>query len=478
MPYDDPVGLPFRGTSDSLFGVSLRHPPSNLQAEYALLGAVLANNKGIERCGRLLPEHFSDPMNGRTFAEIKRRVDAGKLVDAVSLKDFASSTSAAGADGQAYLAHLLAAYVGIINVTEYADVIGKDALRRELIEIGEQLVNGCFGSVEPGELWTRLTQRGEAMITEGSAESCSTLDAAMDSAIAAMERVRSGHTSGISTGFQQIDQRLGGLEPGLVYVLAGRPGMGKSALGHQIAINVARRGTPVLELSLEMSAQQLGRRTLATAARVPIMALKAGRLNVPDADSVVRARQELSGLPLTIDDAGGQTAAQIASKARAARRNGGVGLIMVDHLNLMRAEDEDAKHGGTWAVERASSTMLQLAKDCGCPLLLLAQLNRGVEGREDKRPQLSDLRQAGAIEQDAYAVGFVFREEYYLKGKPAQREGETQDRFAKREQEWEEHLSKVKGKAELIWAKVRDGEPDSDPFTFHGPTATFGEDTI
>lgn len=461
-----------------LFGISQRLPPSNLQAEEALLGALLANNKGSERCARLRPEHFSNPVNARTFAEIRRRIDGGALVDAVSLKDFACSTSGAGGEGQAYLGHLLASFVGIINVTEYADSIRRDAVKRELIDVAERLSNGCFDDVEPGRLWSELSGLGDAAVRDGTAESAAvSLDAAMDAALAAMDRARAGTVSGISTGFQRVDERLGGLEPGLVYVIAGRPGMGKSAWGHQVAVNVARSGVVVLELSLEMSALQLGMRTLAAAAGVPIVALKAGRANVEDADRIVRARYELTGLPLTIDDSAGQTPSQIAAKARAARRKSGLGLVMVDHLNLMRAEDADARHGGTWATERASGSMLQLAKDCECPVLLLAQLNRGVEGREDKRPGLSDLRQAGAIEQDAYAVGFIYREDYYLQGEPEHQEGDTQEKTAKRVADWRDRKAKCAGRAELLWRKVRDGEPGVDQLTFHGPTATFGEPT-
>lgn len=469
MPYDERWPLE---------GLSQRLPPSNLQAEQSLLGALLANNKAIERCGELRIEHFSDPVNARTFAEIKRRIDEGKIVDAVSLKDFARTNSTTGEEqGMAHLAHLLASYVGIINVTEYADVIRKDCMRRHLIDIGEQLVNGCFYSGDPAILWEEILSSGDAVMLDGiSKDSATTLDAAMRAAEDAMAKVRSdGKMPGISTGFRCLDERLGGLEPGFVYVLAGRPGMGKSSLGHQIAVHVAKARIPVMEISLEMSAQQLGRRTLATAARVPIMALKTGRLSNADADRVVQARQELAGLPLTIDDAGGQTASQIATKARSYRRKNGLGLIMVDHLNLMRAEEADARHGGTWAVERASGTMLQLAKDCACPVLLLAQLNRGVEGREDKRPTLADLRQAGAIEQDAYAVGFVYRPEYYLEGEPEKKEGETQGNFDARCQTWKERVAAAKGKAEVIWRKVRDGESASDALSFDGPTATFGE---
>lgn len=471
--------MPDDGHISPLFALSQRLPPSNVQAEQAFLGALLHNNRVLDRCDSLEPEHFSDPLNGWIFDECRRRVRAGRVVDAVALADMANAPQwTAHGSAPEYLSHLLAAMVGIANATEYARVIRDTAIRRALIDVGESLVNAAFGEhddVSQVALETIAAIDRATSSTPGSAN-FTTLDAAMAAAMASMDRAKAGHTGGVSSGFRCIDIRLGGLEPGLVYVLAGRPGMGKSSLGHQIAIAAARGGVPVLEMSLEMSAQQLGRRTLATAASVPIMAMKSGRLNTDDAGRVVVAQKELAGLPLTIDDAGGQTASQIAAKVRAARRKHGLGLIMVDHLNLVRADDSDARHGGTLVVERASATMLQLAKDCGCPLLLLAQLNRSVEGREDKRPTLSDLRQAGAIEQDAYAVGFVYRPEYYLGGEPEPRAGESKPKHDQRSQEWRDQKEALHGKAELIWAKVRDGEPGTDTLTFHGPTATFGED--
>lgn len=462
-----------------LEGISQRLPPSNILAEQSLLGALFHNNKALERCRFLKPEHFADPIHARIYQTAVRRIDKGQIADGVTLKgDFENAGILDEVGGTAYLSQLMATMVGIINVSTYAQTIRDCWIKRQAIEIGEQLVNAAFGAdpeIDPAQLASQVAHQLDQLSASHSTEHVVTLDAAMDSALAAMDRAAAGATSGISSGFQSIDQRLGGLEPGQVYVLAGRPGMGKSALGHQIAIRVARAGVGVLELSLEMSAQQLGRRTLATAARVPIMAMKAGRVNAADAGSVVRARKELAGLPLSIDDAGGQTAEQIAGKARSLQRKHGLGLIMVDHLNLMRAEDHDAKHGGTWAVERASATMLQLAKDCACPVLLLAQLNRGVEGREDKRPGLADLRQAGAIEQDAYAVGFVYRPEYYLGGEPETKAGDSPARTAALRQEWLDQKAMLAGRADLIWAKVRDGEPGTDRMTFHGPTATFGE---
>lgn len=465
-----------------LFGVSLRVPPSNIQAEQAFLGALFRNNKVLDRSAFLRPEHFADQIHARIFECALRRIEGGRIADAVTLKeDFENAGTLNEVGGVPYLTELLSAMVGIINAGDYARVIRDCWVRRELIEVGEQLVNSAFGeapNIDPTTIASEAIARiDEAAVGSGTLKaSTTTLDSAMDAAMAAMEAAQSRKgPAGISTGFRSIDDRLGGLEPGHVYVIAGRPGMGKSALGHNIAINAARSGVGVLELSLEMSATQLGRRALCAASGVPQFNMKTGYVSNDHAAQLVRARRELAGLPLTIDDAGGQTPAMIAAKARAAKRKHGLGLLMVDHLNLMRAEEADARHGDTSATGKASNMMLQVAKDCGCPVLLLAQLNRGPENREDKRPTLGDLRQSGNIEQDAYAVGFVYRPEYYLGGQPEQKDGELPGKHHDRMTEWEDRKRSLTGRAELIWAKVRDGEPGTDLLTFDGPTTSFGE---
>ena len=457
-----------------------REAPSNLQAEQSLLGALLSNNKALDRCAFLRPEHFADGINGKVFAAILRRINAGRLADAVSLRDdFANTGTLDDAGGTAYLAQLLGAMVGIINAGEYATAIREAWARRELIDTGETLVNLAYGDREPdaASIAAGAVDRLDA-IAAGAAtiKAGVTLDEAMEDAIRAMEEARDREgPAGISTGFGNIDLRLGGLEPGTVTVLAGRPGMGKSAMGHQIAINAARAGVGVLEISLEMSARELGRRALATVSGVPVASMKRGDVTVDQASSLVKARKELAGLPLTIEDGAGLTATMIAARARAAKRKG-LGLVMIDHLHIVRPDDVDMKAGPTWAIGRISGAMKRLAKDCGVPVLLLAQLNRGVEGRDDKRPGLADLRQSGDIEQDADAVGFCYRAEYYLANEPEARETEAPAKLDERRRDWSERKAAAAGKAEVIWAKVRDGEPGTDAFRFDGPTTTFTEE--
>lgn len=458
---------------------ALRSPPASIEAEQALLGAVLANNRSLDKVVEFLrPEHFVDPINGMIYAEILRLIAVGgSRVDGVVLKQsFENTGLLKEVGGTAYLSRLMGAMISQ-DITEYGRIIVDTSVRRALINLGEALVADAYGTDPvntPSTIAQSAVTKIEAAVTERTGPGAVTLDVAMGSAIDAMEKARKGG-GGISSGFECIDARLGGLEPGLVYVIAGRPGMGKSALGHQIAINVARSGTSVLELSLEMSATQLGRRTLAIAANVPIMAIKLGTPNFSDAERIVQARRELSSLPLYIDDTAGQTPSMLSAKARMYARKQGLGLILIDHLNLIRPDAQDIKHGATWSIERASGAVLQMAKDCGCPVILLAQLNRAVEGREDKRPGLSDLRQAGAIEQDAYAVGFVYRAEYYMTSDPARKENEKDLNYQERLASWTARREDMRGRAELIWAKVRDGEPGADPLLFSARTAAFSE---
>lgn len=462
-----------------------RQLPANIVAEQSFLGALLSNNKVLDRASFLEPAHFSEPIHGIIFTEARRLITERRVADPVTLKTVLENTGVLQeVGGIGYLTNLISCMVGIINASDYAQVVRDTWLRRELIDIGETIVNSAF-SPEPGDSGMALAMQAVTMLdgiaVGGSVKDNNTsLDAAVDAALEAMRKAQlHGKPAGISTGFKGLDARLGGLEPGLVYTIAGRPGSGKSSLGHQFSLSAAKRGIGVLELSLEMSATQLGRRALSIESGVPLFVMKGG---TPTEEEVIRlqdARSALRGLPLTIDDAGGQTPRQIAAKCRAAKRKpGGLGLIMLDHLNLTRADDNDAKHGPTFAIERAAGMMLQIAKDCEVPVIMLTQLNRGVEGREDKRPTLSDLRQSGSIEENSYAVGFLYREEYYLQNTPEPKDGEPDLSFIQRTRAWVDKRNRVAGKADCIWGKVRDGETGTDALRFDGKTTSFSEGFI
>jgi replicative DNA helicase len=476
---DDPDGIPSWCAPDYPAASQPRILPTSYEAERALLGALMSNNKSLDRLAFLRPEHFADPTNGRVFSEVIRVVGENGIADAVTLKAaFDEAGALKGVGGTAYLTALMMATVAPGLAVDYGRVVRDTWLRRELIGVGESLVTDAYSredSADPIALALRAAARLDGLASAQSSSDTTSLNCAVDAALEAME-VADGKPAGLSTGFATIDARLGGLEPGLVYTLAGRPGSGKSSLGHQIALNVAGQGVGVLELSLEMSSTQLGRRALSAASMVPLWLLKGGKVDDRDRDALYHARGILRDRPLLIDDAGGQTPRQIAAKCRAAkRRNGGLGLVMLDHLNLTRPDDGDAKHGPTFAIERAAGMMLQIAKECEVAVLMLTQLNRGVEGRDDKRPCLSDLRQSGAIEENSYAVGFLYRQEYYLQNEPERKEAESDDKYDKRYKDWVSLRNKVAGKAELLWAKVRDGQPGTDLLRFHGKTTSFSE---
>jgi len=467
----------------ALDGLAPRRPPANLEAEQALLGAILANPRAHGAVAQFLrAEHFADPLHGRIYAECERRILVGRVADGVSLRvwieaDPDGAGIPANETGATYIAQLLASHVGIGNACEYGRVIREAWQRRRLIEIGEELATRAYGQEEPSdELLIASLAMIESAFDAESDRPGVTLDVAMDTALrAADEAARKQGPAGISTGFRAIDDQIDGLEPDSLHVLAGRPGMGKSSLGWQIAVAAARAGQGVLAVSLEMSATELGRRALSAAAGVPVRHIKRGYLGGGTAECLVQARRELGELPLTIEDGSGLAMAQIDLKARGARRRHKLGLILVDHLHIIRPEDRDLRQGATWAVGRISGAMKRLAKQHRCPVLLLAQLNRGVEAREDKRPGLSDLRQAGDIEQDADTVSFLYRPEYYLRDAPERREAESSERFEGRLADWHGRREQVRGKAELIVAKVRDGATGIVPLRFHAETASFSE---
>ena len=329
--------------------------------------------------------------------------------------------------------------------------------------------------METTDLVSTIIARLDAAMGGACDRGAVSLDDAMDAALqAAADAAKRQGPAGISTGFRDIDERLGGLEDETLNVLAGRPGMGKTALGYQWALAAARAGIGVCVISLEMSSKELGRRALAAAAGVPVWDIKRGHITEKQMIALGKARHEmLNKLPFTIEDGAGLTASQIDLRVRAAHRKHGVGLIMVDHLHIVKPDDADVRAGATWAVGRISGAMKRMAKQHRVPVLLLAQLNRGVENRDDKRPALADLRQAGDIEQDADTVSFVYRAEYYMKKEPERSEGESEEKYSDRVAAWRERKAQVAGKAELIVEKIRDGAPGIINLRFNGETAAF-----
>ena len=481
-----------------LLGLSQRVPPSNERAEMALLGALLANNRAYERVSEFLsPEHFADPVHGRIYQAIVRRVEQGQLADAVTLKaEFEHSGLLDEVGGTAYLAQLLTAMVGIINAGEYGRVVHDTWLRRQLIEVGEVVVNNAFGA-EPELDGKQQIELAESelfkLATQGGNDGgFVTFERALTEAIQGAERAfrRSGHVSGLSTGLRDLDKKTGGLHPSDLMILAGRPGMGKTALATKIAFGAARaladdtrRETPdavpkgaVAVFSLEMSAEQLATRLLAEEARVSGDRIRRGEIGQRDFDRFVQVSRELQSLPLHIDDTPAITLSAMRTRCRRLKRTKGLSLVVVDYLQLMRPSVGTKPESRVLEISQITQGLKAIAKELAVPVLALSQLSRAVESREDKRPQLSDLRESGTIEQDADMVLFVYRDEYYLQQRaPKQMNFDTEAKYQEALEKWQRDMEQVHNMAEVLIEKQRHGPTGSIRLLFEGEFTRFAD---
>jgi replicative DNA helicase len=487
-------------TIDSpLFGLSQRLPPSNLQAEQALLGALLANNKAYERVSEFLaPEHFADAIHGRIFQAIVRRVEAGQLADAVTLKaEFEHAGILDEVGGTAYLTQLLTAMVGIINAGDYGRAIYDTWLRRQLIEVGETVVNNAFGA--DAELdGPQQIEYAEQTLFQLAAEGGSgggfiSFERALTDAILGAERAfrQTGTVSGLSTGLRDLDSKMGGMHPSDLLIIAGRPGMGKTALATKIAFGAAKalqaqarltdpNGVPkaaVAIFSLEMSSEQLATRLLSEEARISGDRIRRGDIGQKDFDKFVQVSREIASLPIQIDDTPAITMSALRTRCRRLKRTKGLALVVVDYLQLMRPAAGTKPENRVLEISMITQGLKALAKEMEVPVIALSQLSRQVENREDKRPQLSDLRESGSIEQDADAVMFVYRDEYYLEQKMPKEVGfeGSADKFQTSMEEWQKRMDKAHNRADLIIAKQRHGPTGTIPLLFEGEFTRFGD---
>jgi replicative DNA helicase len=481
-----------------LMGLSQRLPPANLQAEQALLGALLANNRAYERISDfLLPEHFADAIHGRIYTAIQRRLEAGQLADAVTLRgEFEHSGVLDEVGGTAYLAQLLTAMVGIINAGEYGRTIHDAWLRRQLIDIGETVVNNAFGA-EPELDGVRQVEAAEQSLFDlavrgGSDSNVVTFERALAQAIEGAERAfkRSGGVSGLSTGLRDLDKRTGGLHPSDLVIVAGRPGMGKTALATKIAYGAAkallaeaRQVDPnavarqsVVIFSLEMSAEQLATRLLAEEARISGDRIRRGDIGQKEFDKFVSVSRELQGLPLHIDDTAAITLSALRTRCRRLKRTAGLALVVVDYLQLMRPAAGSRPENRVLEISMITQGLKAIAKELAVPVIALSQLSRAVESREDKRPQLADLRESGSIEQDADVVMFIYRDEYYLQQRAPKQIGfDNEEKFHAAVEKWQRDMELVHNRAELLIEKQRHGPTGKIDLFFEGEFTRFAD---
>ncbi len=477
----------------------LRLPPHNVDLERALLGAMLLNNRAYDRVvDYLKPEHFSEAVNGRIFAAMAAMIDQGVQSNPVTLKNYLEHDEVVkAAGGMRYLASLSSSMVTLVNAGDYGRMVYGLALRRELISAGTDLVNAAFDANvhEPADQilehheqrlfdLSANTTRRATVVTAGAAGR-----AAIDLAYAA-HRLESGIT-GVPTGLIDVDRRMGGLQVGDLCILAGRPSMGKSALATNICFNASGffaetdreefRDKVAVFFSLEMSAEQLGVRLVSQITRVDSHKMRTGRLKPEELERLSDANAVLDRLPFMINYDAASTVNVIRTRARREARKAkskGVGLIVVDYLQMIAAAQAAGGRNDGRVLELGAMTrgLKALAGDLGCACVVLSQLSRKVEERDDKRPMLSDLRESGAIEQDADVVMFVYRDEYYLeRNTPSSKDGEKPERFAERYEAWQQKLDASRGVAEVIIAKQRMGPVGTVRVHFDGPTTTFSD---
>jgi replicative DNA helicase len=480
------------GASDAL---PFRAAPHNIEAEQALLGAILVNNEAHDRVsGFLEAQHFYDPLHQQIYETLSKLIASGKQATPITLKTFFETAEPIDASLTVpqYLGRIAANAATIINARDYGRTIHDLATRRQLILIGEDMVNAAYDApvdfppkeqIEEAE--TRLFSLAE---TDKYGQGFLAFNHALTTAIemAGSAYKRDGHLSGIATRFAGLDAKMGGLQPSDLIVLAGRPSMGKTALATNIAFNVARAraqsiarnpnpapgelghdGAVVGFFSLEMSAEQLATRILSEQAGIPSEKIRRGMIDESEFKRLVEVSQEMAAIPLFIDQTGGLSIAQLSARARKLKRQQGLDLLVVDYLQLMTGISKKGDNR-VQEVSEITTGLKALAKELNIPILALSQLSRAVEAREDKRPQLADLRESGSIEQDADIVLFVFREEYYLERmKPAEGTIEFQDWMAK--------MQLVSGRAEVIIGKQRHGPIGTVQLQFDGHVTRFAD---
>ena len=463
--------------------------PHSIEAEQQLLGAILTNNDVYDRVASIIgPQHFYDPVHARIYDVAAARIARNNLASPVTLKAFLEDDEGLNElGGPAYLTRLAGAAISSYAVRDYAQMIYDMAIRRELIGLGHDIAGRAARvevDSEPGDQIVEAEQKLYKLSEQGQTESGfqSFLKAVTDAVnVANAAYQRDGGLAGTSTGLIDMDKKLGGLHRSDLLILAGRPSMGKTSLATNIAFNIARAykrgqlpdgsegatdGGVVGFYSLEMSAEQLAARVLSEASEVPSEQIRRGDMTEGEFRRFVDAAKTLESCPLYIDDTPALPISQLAARARRLKRTHGLDVLIVDYLQLVRPAS--AKDNRVNEVSEITQGLKAIAKELDIPVIALSQLSRQVENREDKRPQLSDLRESGSIEQDADVVMFVFREEYY-----AEREKPSDEKLEEMAA-WQERMERLHGKAEVIIGKQRHGPIGTVELSFEGRFTRFG----
>ena len=445
--------------------------PQNLEAEQSLLGSILFDNKVLEDLPtNFNSQYFFDPLHANIYDACISLTDVNRLADPLTLKNYLNDNNLnKDIHIEKYLLDLREGVLSLSKAKFYAEEIKNCYIRRSLIRIADDLIDKSINpkiEVSPdqeiSETEEKLYNLAEKdKINSGPIDFKSVLTSATNQINEAF--TRKGKLSGVDTGFSGLNRQLGGLNKSDLIVLAGRPAMGKTALATNIGFNAARsnntsQNDSILIFSLEMSAEQLAQRILAEQTTIDSHKLRNGDINEKEFAKLVATQNDIYNLPFFIDDTPAISVGQIASRARRLKRTSGLGLIIIDYIQLIQGSKASEAQGRVHEVSNITRGLKSVAKELNVPILALSQLSRAVEQREDKRPILADLRESGSIEQDADVVMFVYREEYYLdKSEPSQRENENQESFNERFTKWQDRRNSAEGKAEIIISKQRHG---------------------
>ena len=441
---------------------NLNESPQNLEAEQTVLGSVLVSNEIYDEIPDINEESFFNPVNKKIYKIINDLMSKGLLANPITLKNFFSNEDElSDIGGSEYLVKLTKFSTSKLQIKYYANLLHDLKIRRSLIDISretldealnknseinaEQIIESAekklFDIAERGKFNKSYIEFKEALVET--------------IAMASSAYKNEEGIVGVPTGLRDLDNMLGGLHKSDLVIIAGRPSMGKTALATNIAFNAAKRiiekqkKSSVTFFSLEMSSEQLSTRILSEQSRITSSNIRRGKINQDEFEKFIETSKNLENLPLFIDDTPAITISTLSNRARRIKRLHGLDLIIVDYIQLMKSGNY-RNEGRVQEVAEITQGLKAIAKELNVPVLALSQLSRAVEQRDDKKPQLSDLRESGSIEQDADVVGFVFREEYYLE-KLEPRAGTAEH------VEWQEKMSIIHGQAELIIGKQRHG---------------------
>ena len=448
--------------------------PSNIEAEQALIGSILVNNDIIDEVSTIISQKdFYDPIHGRIYNLIEKLHNKGMIANPITLKNsFENDDNLNEIGGTEYLVKLTRFSSSVKQSIDYAKIIHEKFVRRELVQISQNLSEDSMDDTteKPGETIIQDTEKSLFDLAERGTFNQSflkfnqALDQTIEMATNAMKNDQG--IVGIPTGLDDLDERLGGLHKSDLVIIAGRPSMGKTALATNIAYYAAKKilddnkKSSVAFFSLEMSSEQLSTRILSEQSRIRSNDIRRGKVSEEEFNRLIETSRSIHQLPMYIDETPAITIATLSNRARRIKRLFGLDLIVVDYIQLMSTGSKRFE-GRVQEISEITQGLKALAKELSVPVLALSQLSRAVEQRDDKKPQLADLRESGSIEQDADVVMFVFREEYYLERKePKLGTIEHGD--------WQAKMNEVIGAADLIIGKQRHGPTGNVKVEFEG----------